>query len=66
MNAPPDFDAEAYAREAARLIGLPLDPRHLSGVVLNLRIAARTAAVVESLPLTRADEPAPVFIPGKP
>jgi hypothetical protein len=62
MNDPPDFDAEAYAREAARLIGLPLDPRHLPGVALNLRIAARMAAIVEAVPLTRADEPAPVFV----
>ena len=62
---PPDFDAEAYARQAAALLGLPLDPRHLPGVAANLRLAARMAAVVEAMPLTPADEPAPVFVAGR-
>ncbi len=59
------FDPEAHAREAARLIGLPLDPRHLPGIVMNLRLAARMAALVEAMPLTPADEPAPVFVAGR-
>lgn len=63
MTALPDaFDAEAYARHAAALVGLPLDARHLPGVAQNLRIAARMAALVESMPLAPADEPAPVFV----
>lgn len=62
---PGSFDAEAYARAAAALVGLPLDPRHLPGVAANLRIAARMAAMVEAMPLGPADEPAPVFLAGR-
>ncbi|MBE9606086.1 DUF4089 domain-containing protein [Acetobacteraceae bacterium H6797] len=58
------FDAEAYAKQAAALIGLPLDPAHLPGVTRNLTLAAQMAATVFSLPLTPADEQAPVFNPG--
>jgi hypothetical protein len=60
-----DFDAEAYAKAAAAAAGLPLDPRHLPGVVLNLKLAARMAGMVEGMPLTPADEPAPVFVAGR-
>jgi hypothetical protein len=63
--APPDFDAEAYARAAAPLLGLPLDPADLPGVVANLRLAARMAALVQGLPLAPADEPAPVFVAAR-
>jgi hypothetical protein len=62
MTTPPEPDLETYARQAAALIGLPLDARHLPGVVQNLRVAARAAAVVQSVPLTPTDEPAPVFV----
>jgi hypothetical protein len=61
----PEFDAEALAAQAAALIGLPLDPAHLPGVAMNLRVAARMAALVEELPLGVADEPAPVFVAGR-
>jgi hypothetical protein len=64
MSTAPD-PFEAYARAAAAVIGLPLDARHLPGVVQNLRIAARMAAVVEAVPLGPADEAAPVFSPGR-
>jgi hypothetical protein len=60
-----DFDAEAYAKAAAAAAGLPLDPRHLPGVAFNLRLAARMAAIVEGMPLTPADEAAPVFVAGR-
>lgn len=62
---PPPFDAEAYARAAASLIGLPLEERHMAGIALNLRLAARMAAMVEAMPLTPADEAAPVFVAGR-
>ncbi|WP_372619166.1 DUF4089 domain-containing protein [Falsiroseomonas sp.] len=62
MSDPAPFDAEAYARAAAALVGLPLDARHLPGVAANLRIAARMAAALEGMPLGPADEPAPVFV----
>jgi hypothetical protein len=61
----PAFDAEGYAHQAAALVGLPLDPRHLPGVAANLRSAARMAATVEGLPLKPVDEPAPVFVAGR-
>jgi hypothetical protein len=63
--APTEFDAEAYAKAAAAALGLPLDPAHLPGIVMNLRLAARMAALVESLPLTPVDEAAPVFVAGR-
>jgi hypothetical protein len=56
-------DAEAYARQAAALIGLPITEAQMPGVVANLQTAARMAALVEGLKLTPADEPAPVFVP---
>lgn len=59
------FDAEAYAKAAAATVGLPLDPRHLPGVVANLTLAARMAALVEGMPITPADEAAPVFVAGR-
>lgn len=62
-TAPDPFEAHACA--AAAVIGLLLDARHLPGVVQNLRIAARMAAVVEAVPLGPADEAAPVFSPGR-
>ncbi|WP_207538447.1 DUF4089 domain-containing protein [Sabulicella rubraurantiaca] len=57
-----EFDAEAYAKAAAAAAGLPLDPRHLPGVALNLRLAARMAEIVEAMPITPADEAAPVYV----
>ena len=56
-----DFDAEAYVDAAARLVGLPLDPAHRAGVVLNLERIARMAALVMEFPLPEETEPAPVF-----
>ncbi|MBR0657260.1 DUF4089 domain-containing protein [Plastoroseomonas arctica] len=63
--SPPEFDAEAYARETARLIRLPIDAAHLPGVVQNLRLAARMAAMIEARALPRDVEAAPVFIAGR-
>jgi hypothetical protein len=34
-------------------------------VVVNLRLAARMAAIVERMPLTPTDEAAPVFVAAK-
>jgi hypothetical protein len=65
MSAAPDFDAEAYAKTVAAAVGLPLDPAHLPGVAMNLRLAARMAAMVGSLPLSPAEEAAPVFVAGR-
>jgi hypothetical protein len=62
-ETPPDeFDAETYAAAVAALIGLKLDAAHMPGVAMNLRLAARLAALVQGMKLTPADEPAPVFV----
>ena len=57
------FDAEAYVDAAAALIGLPLDPAHRPGVVLNLERIAAMAALVMEFPLPEETEPAPVYTP---
>lgn len=60
-----EFDPEAYARQAAAAVGLPLHDRHLPGVTMNLALAARMARLVAEMPLTPADEAAPVFTPTR-
>ena len=63
MSTPP-FDPEAHARATAAAIGLPLAPHQMSGIVAGLRVAAAAAALIERVPLSPAEEPAPVFNPG--
>jgi hypothetical protein len=60
-----EFDAESYARATAAAVGLPLDPRHLPGVVANLTLAARMAGIVEEMKISLPDEAAPVFVAGR-
>ena len=55
------FDAGAYVDAAAVLIGLPIDPAHRPGVVVNLERIAQMAALVMEFPLPAQAEPAPVF-----
>jgi len=57
------FDAEAYVGAAAALLGLPIDPAHRPGLVLNLERIAQMAALVMEFPLPEETEPAPVFRP---
>jgi hypothetical protein len=57
------FDAAAYVDAAALLLGLPLDPAHRPGVILNLQRIAEMAAHVMAFPLPDDVEPAPVFRP---
>jgi hypothetical protein len=57
------FDGEAYVDAVAALIGLPLDPTHRPGVVLNMRRLAEMAALVMEFPLPDDTEAAPVFRP---
>jgi hypothetical protein len=57
------FDTEAHVDAAAMLIGLPLDPAHRPGVVLNLERIAQMAALVMEFALPDETEPAPVFKP---
>ncbi len=56
----PSYDA--YAVQAAALIGLPLPPDRIAAVAANLAVAAGMAALVFAVPLSVADEPAPVFV----
>jgi len=57
------FDAESYVDAAAALIGMPLDPAHRTGVILNIERVAEMAALVMAFPLSEETEPAPVFRP---
>ena len=57
------FDVEVYVDAAAALIGLPLDPAHRPGVVLNMQRIAEMAGLVMAFPLPEETEPAPVFLP---
>jgi len=61
-DLPPDLDLTVLAKETAALLGLRLAPHQLPGVLQNLALAARMHELVASLPLTREDEPAPVFV----
>jgi hypothetical protein len=58
-----DDEIEAYARATAALIALPLAPHQLPGVIAGLKVAAAAAALIERVPLSEADEAAPVFRP---
>lgn len=59
-----DFEPTTYAPQAAAAIGLTIREEHLPGVLMNLALAKRMAALVESVPLTPQDETAPVFVAG--
>ncbi len=56
-----DQDLEAHARATATLIGLPIAPHQMPGVIAGLKVAAAAAALIERVPLTEAEEAAPVF-----
>jgi hypothetical protein len=61
--ADPKFDAEAYVEAAAAAVGLPLDPSHRPGVILNLERIAEMAALFMDFPLPDDTEAAPVYQP---
>ena len=52
---------EAYADQAAALLGLPLDPTHRAGVAQNLQRSAAIAAPLLAFALPADTELAPVF-----
>jgi len=56
-------DVETYVDAAAALIGLPLDPAHRPGIILNMQRIAEMAALVMEFRLPDETEPAPVFLP---
>jgi hypothetical protein len=55
------FDAATYVDAAAAAIGLPLDPAHRPGVILNLARIAEMAALFMDFPLPDEIEAAPVY-----
>ncbi|HYF56311.1 MAG TPA: DUF4089 domain-containing protein [Salinarimonas sp.] len=55
------FDPEAVVDAMAPLLGLPVGPEHRPGVILNLAVTARLAALVTDFPLDDREDPAPVF-----
>lgn len=57
------FDAEALIDAAAPLLQLPIAPEYRAGVKLNLKTAAKMAALLEKLKLEDDAEPAPVYRP---
>ena len=62
---PPDFDATAYALEAARAVGLPLPRSDIAEVALNLERTAGFAGLLADMPELDDAEPAPVFRPAE-
>jgi Protein of unknown function (DUF4089) len=55
---------DAYVDAAARTLRLPIAETHLPGVRENFARIADLAKLVLEAPLTAADEPAPLFLPG--
>jgi Protein of unknown function (DUF4089) len=54
-------DIEAFVTAAARIIGVPLAPKHQPGVVMNLQRITAMARLVNEFQLPPDVEPAPVF-----
>lgn len=54
---------EGYLREAARLVGLGLDPARVPAVLANLQRIAQVAALVNAVQLAPEDELGPVWKP---
>jgi hypothetical protein len=59
-------DIGAYVDATAQLLQLPIAPEHRPGVLRYFGLASEMAALVNGLPLTAADEPAPAFVPISP
>lgn len=55
------FDPEAVMDAMIPLLGLPIGPEHRPGVIMNLAVTARLAALVTEFPLPDEVDPAPVF-----
>jgi hypothetical protein len=56
-------DIEIYVDAAAALVGVPLDPAHRPGVILNMHRIAEMAGFVMAFQLPEETAPAPVFLP---
>ena len=60
------MDTPAYVDAAASAVGLAIDPRHRSAVILHVQLAASMAARLQGVPLGPEDESANVFRPVGP
>jgi hypothetical protein len=56
-------DIEIYVDAAAALVGVPLDPTHRPGVIINMQRIAEMAGFVMAFQLPEETAPAPVFLP---
>ena len=56
------FDPEALIEAMAPLLGLVIDPAFRPGIVTNLGVTARFAAIVLDAPGDAEDDQAPVFV----
>lgn len=54
---------ERLMEAAADLLQLPLEEVFRPGILTNLEVARRMAALVEAFPLDDEAEPAPVYLP---
>ena len=63
MLDPKQFDPAAYVAAAAPAVGLALDATRQAQVAAAFALVARIAAQALAVPLTEADEPAPVYRP---
>jgi len=57
---------EDYVDAAAATLGLHIPAEHHQAVLMYFALAANMAALVNSLPLTAADESGNVFVPVAP
>jgi len=57
------FDADAYARQAAAILGIPLSDAQRPGVVANLTRTAEQARSLMDFELPDERQPAPVYRP---
>lgn len=54
---------ERLMEAAADLLQLPIEDAFRPGVLTNLEVARKMAALVEAFPLDDEAEPAPVYLP---
>lgn len=57
------FDADALIDAAAPILQLPIAAEYRKGIKLNLKTAAKMAALVEKVAVKDETEPAPVYRP---
>ena len=55
------FDADALIEASAAMLQLRIAPDYRHGIVQNLKMAAKMAALVEQVRLADDEEPAPVY-----